>query len=322
MKIIGKTEKKGLASVYLADFGEGRQAEFVESLQPPHPRSDKWVLIVSTLFGCPVKCRICDAGNDFKGKLTREQMFRQIDYLVSRYYPSGRIPSKKFKIQFARMGEPAFNQAVLDVLEELPVRYDAPGLIPSISSIAPACCENFFDRLLSIKEKLYEKGRFQLQFSLHSTNELERNALIPARTWSFSEIAGYGERFYRTGDRKITLNFALAKGSSFDPVELLPYFSPEKFLLKLTPLNPTYKARENQLSSRISASDTTELTDLASSAGYESILSFGEFEENLIGSNCGQYLRTHLEKNGDYSDSYTYELEEGVDSLKDDPYLK
>ena len=39
------------------------------------------------------------------------------------------------------------------------------------------------------------------------------------------------------------------------------------------------------------------------------ILSVGELEENKIGSNCGQYIKTFLHNNINLVDSYKYKLE-------------
>ena len=66
MKVLAKTGKDDLAVVYIAKTNSGKLIEFVESLQPPIPREKKWVLIVSTLFGCPVACRLCDAGSYYQ----------------------------------------------------------------------------------------------------------------------------------------------------------------------------------------------------------------------------------------------------------------
>ena len=69
------------------------------------------------------------------------------------------------------MGEPAFNPAVLELLRELPSRYQAPGLMPSLSTIAPGGVDGFFEALLEIKNELYPGGKFQFQFSLHTSDE-------------------------------------------------------------------------------------------------------------------------------------------------------
>ena len=132
MQIISTSGNPKIATVYLADLGAGRLIEFVESVQPPIPREEKWVLIISTLQGCPVGCSICDAGQFYHGRLSEDELWAQLDYLVKSRYPDSKVPAGKFKIQFARMGEPAFNPAVLAVLQQLPQRYDAPGLLPSL----------------------------------------------------------------------------------------------------------------------------------------------------------------------------------------------
>ncbi len=312
MKVIASTGREDIAVVYILDYGEDRLVECVQALQPPFPIEDKWILLVSVMCGCPVQCKMCDAGGFFTGKLTEQEIFAQIDFLVRKRFPDGVIPSRQFKIQFARMGEPSLNPAVLAVLEGMPARYQAPGFMPSISTIAPLGGDAFLERLLEIKQRLYAGGRFQFQFSLHSTDEALRDEIIPVRKWSFQQMADYGERFYKPGDRKVTLNFALAQGVPLDPQVLLRYFSPEKFLVKITPLNPTYRASENRLSSYIdpdNGSSDYQVVSRLENAGYQVIVSIGEVEENRIGSNCGQYIRRHLEARQRLAEGYTYEIE-------------
>jgi len=415
MKIVARTGSDDIAMVYVAETDNGRQVEFVESVQPPIPREKKWVLIISTLHGCPVGCRFCDAGNLYRGKLTKEEMLEQIDYLVRNRFPvrkdpngmgpggnnrnerkngnggnggndrnewrngnggndgndrnewkkgsgnggnnrnewkngnggndgndrnewrngsgnggngitdgNGRndeagaklqVPVEKFKIQFARMGEPAFNENVLDVLSELSGLYEAPGLMPSISTIAPRGTDAFFERLLEIKNRHYN-GRFQLQFSIHTTDGRLRDWLMPVKKWDLGKISEYGERFHSDGNRKITLNFALAEKMPVDPSVLLGHFDPGKFLVKITPVNPTYRARENEITSHIlPGKERYGIIDALRDAGYEVILSIGELEENHIGSNCGQHVMNYMgerrEKGGiaPVKDGYTYALE-------------
>ncbi len=313
MKVIAKTGTDEIAFVYIVEYENGKMLECVESVQPPFTRDEKWILLVSTMHGCPVGCKMCDAGGYFHGKPSAEEILEQIDFMVRNRYPDGCVASKQFKIQFARMGEPALNDAVLDVLEELPLRYDAPGLMPSISSVAPFGADAFFERLLDIKNRLYSDGHFQFQFSIHTTDLVLRDELVPIKKWDFAKMAEFGERFYREGDRKITLNFALAQGQPLDPDVLIKYFSPDIFLIKITPLNPTYRAVENQLETYIDPlADASQdaIVIALEEVGYQVIVSIGEVEENLIGSNCGQYLRRHLEAEEDLSDGYTYVLEE------------
>lgn len=317
MKVIASTGSEDVAKVYVVDMGENRLIECVESIQPPIPREDKWVLLVSTMFGCPIGCSMCDAGGHYQGKPTKEQILDQIDFLVRNRYPDGVVPAKQFKIQFARMGEPSLNPAVLNVLEELPDLYQAPGLMPSISTVAPNGCDGFLEKLMEIKYERYSGGHFQFQFSIHTTDEELRDQIIPVKKWSFAHMQSYGERFFSPGDRKITLNFALAQNMPVDPQVLLQHFDPEKFLIKITPLNPTYQAVENNLSSYIDphvSDNGYEIVESLKKVGYQVIVSIGELEENLIGSNCGQYIKRHLAATNPITDGYTYNVQDYLGS--------
>ncbi|HWA06150.1 MAG TPA: radical SAM protein, partial [Ignavibacteria bacterium] len=252
MKLITSTGKEELAVIYIAQAAGGNYVEFVESLQPPKAREEKWILTVSTLYGCPVDCLICDAGPYYLGRISKEGIFWQIDHMISKRYPDGNIPVKQLKIHFTRMGEPAFNFAVLDVIREFDLYFKAPGFMPSISSIAPRGSEKFFEELLVLKNEKFCRGNFQLQFSIHTTNESKRNDLIPVKKWSFERIADYGARFHGKRDRKITLSFAPAIENEIEPEVLYSYFSPEHFLIKLTPLNLTNSTIKNNFTSVIS----------------------------------------------------------------------
>ncbi len=304
IKLLASAGRDDIARVYVAESMDGRRLEFVESVQPPLTHDDKWVLIISTLYGCPVGCRFCDAGGYYDGRISKEDLLAQLDHMVLSRYPDGRIPSGKFKIQFARMGEPAYNDAILDVMRELPERYEAPGLMLSLSTIAPSSRTRFFDELLDVKRELYQ-GRFQFQFSIHTTDEAKRRWLIPHSTWSLQEMSRYGRLMAKDDERKVVLNFAVGTGLPIESDVLLEHFDPEHFIIKLTPVNPTFQARSNNIISVLSGDDVRPLED----AGYEVIVSIGEEEENLIGSNCGQYLRAY-EKGESLPGGYKYPLKE------------
>jgi len=291
LEIVAKYGRDDLAILYIAQE-DSKFLEFVESLQPPVPRDKKWVLILSTMYGCPVKCSMCDAGTYYHGKISYDVMYKQIDHMVSKRYPDRTIPVEKFKVQFARMGEPALNPDVLEVMRKLPELYNAPGLMPCISTIAPSNATKFMDEMLEIKNNLYPNGHFQLQFSIHSTDEVVRKEVIPYKIWTLEEVAKYGEAFWQKGDRKITLNFAAEKGNPLDQDRLLEVYDPKKFFIKITPINPTEKAKAHGIQSMISP-ETGEFAKQKIKAiedkGFDVLLSIGELEENHIGSNCGQH---------------------------------
>ncbi len=298
MKIIGRTKENDIANVFIGEINNKR-LEFVESTQPPLTIKDKWVLILSTLYGCPVKCGFCDAGGNYKGKVSYDDFMKQTKYLINSKFPNGYVDSNKFKIQFARMGDPAFNMDVIRFLEDFPKNFKYKSFMPSVSTIAPKSCDSFFQSLLEVKNKHYRNG-FQLQFSIHTTNEKDRDKLIPCKKLSFRQLGQYGEQFYNQGNRKITLNFALSNKSELSAKTLIKYFNPDKFLIKITPINPTYNAIKNKIKTIIRNENEKEkinqIIENLDKKGFETILSIGELEENQIGSNCGQYLKS-IEKN-------------------------
>ncbi|OGR89490.1 MAG: hypothetical protein A3J74_02220, partial [Elusimicrobia bacterium RIFCSPHIGHO2_02_FULL_57_9] len=251
MEIVSRQEIPGLASLYLARLRADPSSliEFVDTLEPGVPKGEKWVMMVSTQLGCPVGCSFCDAGAlGYRGNLTAEEILDQIRFMADAAPPQislSRHP--KVKIHFARMGEPSLNPAVLEALLFLGLNLKSPGLIPSISTVAPQSpvTAAFFEQLLDIKDDHYPDGRFQLQFSVHSTSLVGRHETIPVKIWSLEELADYGSRFVKIGDRKITLNFALSREAEFDPAAVAGIFPPDKFLIKFTPVNPTETSERN-----------------------------------------------------------------------------
>ncbi|MCR4316891.1 MAG: radical SAM protein [Planctomycetes bacterium] len=301
--------QEDLATLYLGEFrkdgdpnAEPDVIEFVESRQPPKTKAEKWVLIISTMAGCPVKCKFCDAGSYFRRNLTSAEIIEQVDYLVSEHYPDWHVPAKQFKIHFARMGDPILNNDMLEVLRVLPGRYNAPGLFPSLSSAGPWAdtCVKWIEEVKTIKDELYGRN-FQFQFSLHTTNEKRRRELIPVKTMPFEMMADLGAKLFTKGDRKITLNFALMKDVEVEPAVVAKYFDPEYFYVKMTPLNPTRKAADNDLESAITEEDLSfawELRDGFRAYGFDSDLSWGDSEENRLETNCGQYATEVQERRG------------------------
>jgi 23S rRNA (adenine2503-C2)-methyltransferase len=94
---------------------------------------------------------------------------------------------------------------------------------------------------------------------------------------------------------------------------LTRHFDPARYLIKLTPVNPTSRATKNNLGSRIDPTRPESADAVARplvEAGYDVIVSIGEVEENEIGSNCGQYVLNYLESGVAVKDGYTYQVEQ------------
>lgn len=296
MQIISQHGDPTLAEVYVARFRSDDRflAEFVDARDPDIPMERKWVIIVSTQFGCPIACKMCDAGGDYRGNLTADEMIAQIDCIVERHGGKRLRSAEKFKVQFARMGEPALNHAVLAVLDMLPTRYGAPGLIPCIATTAPAKADAWFQQLIDIRHGVYGANDFQLQISLNSTDPDVRDHLMPWPKMSFDEVHDLIDRFYLHGKRKAALNFALVKDVPVNAEAIVRHFDSTKTCVKITPLNPTSRSQETGMDTALpphTPEKCEELCNALTAKGFEVILSIGDVRENEIGSNCGMAVR-------------------------------
>lgn len=290
MRIMERVGKPDLAEVYLAEFrGDPMlNAEFVDACgETGGDRRNKWVIIVSTQFGCPAGCLMCDAGGGYRGDLTAEEMIWQVKTVFGSHPDIEPRSCRKLKIQFARMGEPALNDCVLEAIEWL--GRDYPDCIPCVATLAPAGREDWFAGLLGLRDRFRE---FQLQLSINTTDPAVRDELMPIDKLPLEWLADYGREFYRPGSRKPLLNFALSDSLPVDPEQAARIFDPAFFAVKLTPLNPTQSVQQNELSSPGEEGDARGLVELRAAQfeglGYQVIRSVGDWEENRIGSNCGQ----------------------------------
>ena len=290
INVISRFSIQSVATTYIAYLrGDKRKIiEFVESTPPPYrDRNKKWVIILSSQIGCKMGCKFCDATNYYFGNLDTEEILEQVDCVLERHrgiYPQS---IQKFKIQFARMGEPSLNMNVIDSMLMIKKRFN--NFIPCVATIAPAGSQTFFERLLMIRNDFYD---FQLQFSINYTDSTIRNYAMPAKKMSLEWISDYIDRFHNRGKRRVVLNFAIDSTESVNPEIIRSIFDPDKVIVKLTPINPTQNAKRN----RFAICEDFETIDnrlkkvsgKLSDYGFESIISIGDMKENIVLSNCGQ----------------------------------
>lgn len=290
-------EPKKLYSNTIADVYKftGNRGDFEGVIS--RPQQEKIVFILSTLYGCPVKCPICDAAGHYNGPLSVSELTDQFEYLLNQALNISNY--KKVKIQFSRMGEPAFNRNVIDTAYVIMNKYPHLKPVISISSIVPAHCDRFFTELGDMLFKFGNRFTFQIQFSIHSTDKAQRERMIPVQKTSLKEMGFMGSVYSSYIKRKITLNFALHNHSIIDTDKLMQYFPPHCFIIKLTPVNPTDNAISNNISTCSSTIEWDRLlfhADNIRRVGYEVIESIGDFRENQVLSNCGQYVKNSVSK--------------------------
>lgn len=285
----------GVAELYAAERRDDptRRVEFIDALDPGIPREKKWVAMVSTQFGCCVGCAMCDAGERrFRGNVPAEDMLEQVRRILGAHPETDPRSVAMFKLHFARMGEPTFNPGVLEAIETLAKGGALPGLVPSISTVGPDCppSVDFLEELMRLKNRFFKGGRFQLQFSVHTTDPVQRRALIPIRTWGLDRVGAFARRWVKKGDRKVTLNFVSSPDLVVDPAALAAACRPEDCLVKLTPTHPTKRAARNGLVDDWSQAPerVRERAAAFEAAGFKVIINAPWPEETAGGVSCGQ----------------------------------
>lgn len=232
-----------------ADFmGLTREIQHVEH-QQMLPLSEKWVITISTQYGCSMNCKFCDVPKVGKGiNVTYDDLKNQI-IAGLQLHPEVQS-TKRLNIHYARMGEPTWNTHVIDFTRKMRKElypYIGRSLIhPVVSTMLPknnANLEWFLNSWMEIKNYDF-RGDAGLQLSINSTSDYEREHMFSGNACTLDKVSELGKMLDMPKGRKITLNFAVAE-YEINAEKLADYFSPDKFIVKLTPMHKTHTALEN-----------------------------------------------------------------------------
>jgi len=261
----------------IGDYGKEKnlKADFLgltkEINGVPHgkllPLEKKWVITISTQYGCSMGCTFCDVPLVGPGRnATFNDLTRQVLEGI-KLHPEVK-GTQRLNIHFARMGEPTWNPNVLDATKWFKTHIDPEYKIhPVVSTMMPKRNEwlkTFIHTWMRIKNRLL-RGAAGLQISLNSTDEQQRHEMFHGNALPLHEIAKVMDGIIPSG-RKITLNVALHDSYIVDPHILLRYFNPEDYLVKITPLHKTKACANN---------------DLVTTGGYDQYYPYKSVERNL-----------------------------------------
>lgn len=195
-------------------------------------RSERWMIGVSTMSGCPVRCRFCATGsmNRYRN-LTATEIVEQVEHvLFSR--KENFEEAQEHKINYTRMGEPFLNiDAVKEAIRRIDERY--ANTHHYISTIG-----------ITGSDFSWIKDNITLQVSVHSLRNEKRNWLIPYKNKMNLEELG---QIRTKSNLKTTINMTLVEESDFDIDELMRLFDKEKFFVKLSPINPNAVSEKNKM---------------------------------------------------------------------------
>lgn len=257
------------------------------------PLEEKWVITISTQYGCSMGCTFCDVPKVGPGRnATFHDLINQVLTGV-KLHPEVEF-SKRLNIHFARMGEPTWNPNVLDAVKWFKTHIDPEYHIhPVVSTMMPRKNEwlkTFIHTWMRIKNRLL-RGEAGLQISVNSTNENERAVMFHNNACTLEEIGQIMNGIIPNG-RKITLNFAVA-GWDIEPSVLLKYFRTEDYVIKLTPMHKTKTALSNAIETEGDYTTYYPYKDIENrlkDAGYDVLVFIASEEEDLGRVTCGNAI--------------------------------
>jgi len=198
-------------------------------------RHERWMVGISVMSGCPVRCRFCATGSLKKWRsLTAEEIRAQVRFIVGNNPLFKPHEAKEFKINYTRMGEPFLNiEEVRRAIELLDAEYPKAKIHHYVSTIG-----------IAGSDFSWVRDNVTLQLSLHSLDADRRNWLIPyKRKMPLEELGDVKTE----SALKTTLNMTLVDEKDFDIDILRGLFDPANFFIKLSPINPNDVSEKNEL---------------------------------------------------------------------------
>jgi len=259
------TYSKGeLETLSIGDYGKSKniKADFLGYTRELNgvpsgeiqPLQEKWVITLSTQYGCPMKCTFCDVPEvEFRGNATFQDLKDQL-YNAFKCFPDVKY-TDRLNIHFARMGEPTFNSEVISfsnwlsiakpqIQEELGIRIEV--IHPVFTTMLPKS-EKSLDRIAQfaiIKNRIFT-GQAGLQFSINSTCDKQRDEMFKGQALSLEQISKFAKKLPPPIGRKYCLNFAYASGNECNGEKLAKLFNPDNWMVKITPIHNNNACREN-----------------------------------------------------------------------------
>lgn len=257
MKAI-KTINMKCGQTYILELKDGNFIESWDVFLPkenwlwtrPYRFEDFWdasdktkrVLTISTMIGCYFNCQFCASKNTFKKILSVEEILWQVEFMVKEGKKHWRLPnpnlSNEFHILFTRMWEPLANfENTVKAIKILTKKY------PHVKIwISTNWWEKWLEELLKYTEII---PFIMLQFSVHWTNDLDRQKLLwisinkDSKQMDLPRISSYIKEFRKYNPRKVSLNFILLENFDYDFSKFKTIFDVEDIYLRLSPLNIT-----------------------------------------------------------------------------------
>lgn len=190
---------------------------------------DRTVICCSVQSGCPVGCKFCGTGKKFIRNLKAEEIVEQIEIVLTTKNLINDINEKCKKLQFMfmSMGEPMLNFTEVEkAIRILNKKFSNAQLLLSTIAVND---DEVFSKIINISKEIKNVG---LQFSIHKSNDKERDELIPFKNkMSLEKIRDAGIIWWKETGRHPYLNYCIdgTNNSGQDFTNLTQLFSPVVF---------------------------------------------------------------------------------------------
>jgi len=303
---IYKGEKGSLEFLSLADYGKEKniKADFMGLIKEINgvkhtemlPLEEKWVITISSQYGCSMGCKFCDVPKVGPGiNATFNDLIGQVMDALS-LHPEVKH-TKRINLHFARMGEPTWNNSVIDATYYLKGYFDKLGwgFHPVVSTIFPRISDSGWSFII---DWLILKNRFNgnagLQISINTTDRDIRKKTMP---YAVDFTLYSNDIFFDMCEptlkgRKIALNFALTD-APIDAEILKQNFDPAYFMCKITPMHRTQAVIDNNLETKDGYDHYypyKQVEENLKAAGYDVIVFIPSKEEDESRITCGNAI--------------------------------
>jgi 23S rRNA (adenine2503-C2)-methyltransferase len=292
------------------DIGEVKHQQML-------PLEKKWVITISTQYGCSMRCSFCDVPKVGPGRNA------SVNDLVGQFMAAFALHpevkrSDRINLHYARMGEPTWNRDVLHsayaINERLkgnwhggvPSRLGPYTLHPVVSTMMPRYNKGLEDFLLEWCEMKngYFQGEAGLQLSINSTSDREREEMFSGNAMTIASASIIAKALPFPKGRKYTLNFAVADWE-IDARKLAALFDPDKFICKLTPMHKTHEALANGIKTHGDYTTTSPYLhheEALRKEGFDVLVFVASKEEDLGRITCGNAILAGTTPDVPYTD--------------------
>lgn len=255
---------------------------------------ERTVICCSTMSGCPVGCIFCGTGKKFIKNLTSAEIVQQILVILDDKNIKDIDRSKRFQIMFMSMGEPMLNwNEVEKAIKELHRLFPYAELLLSTIGVNN---DEVFSRIIQLSKEISKVG---LQFSIHKSNDEERNKLIPyVNKMPLRKIRDAGIVWWQQTGRKPYLNYCIdgTNNHKYDSLKLKNLFSPIIFNMTFSVV---CSANENMKDKGFKELNSiNEFSNGFLEDGYNTRV-FDPAGQDDIGGGCGQlwYVQQWIKEN-------------------------